>query len=109
MFQDPGQLLVSGLSLRTSKDYSNPATYGTITGEGFKATTEPMRDGGIDFSSSSAASKKKEESAKKGKKDEKEKMPAKEEAKPKGKGDKESQASKAAKAEPEIAAPVSCP
>ena len=110
--QDPGQFLVSKLSLRTNKDYSNPAIYGTITGEGFKASTEPMRDGGIDFgsASASAAAKKKEDPTKKGKKDEKEvKAPVKEETKTKAvaKGEKEPQP-KAAKAEPEAAEPVSC-
>jgi hypothetical protein len=97
---------LSQLSLRTKKEYSNPAIYGTITGEGFKST-EPMRDGGIDFgnASTSASAKKKEEPVKKGKKDEKEtKAPAKEEPKAKGKGDKGSgkQAAEAVKAEPEI-------
>jgi hypothetical protein len=103
---------LSQLSLRTNKEYSNPAIYGTITGEGFKST-EPMRDGGIDFgkSSTSAPAKKKEEPIKKGKKDEKEinaPVPAKEEPKAKGKGDKGigKQAAEAATAEPE---PVSCP
>lgn len=108
--QDPGQFLVSKLSLRTNKDYSNPAIYGTITGEGFKASTEPMRDGGIDFGSASAAAKKKEDTTKKGKKDEKEvKALVKEETKTKAsaKGEKEPQP-KAAKAEPETAEPVSC-
>jgi hypothetical protein len=106
--QDPGQFLVSKLSLRTNKDYSNPAIYGTITGEGFKASTEPMRDGGIDFGSKPAASKK-EEPTKKGKKDEKEvKAPVKEDTKTKAKakGEKESQP-RLAKAEPEVAEPVS--
>jgi hypothetical protein len=67
-----------------------------------------MRDGGIDFGSKSAAGKK-EEPTKKGKKDEKEvKAPVKEETKTKAKakGEKESQP-KPAKAEPEVAEPVS--
>jgi hypothetical protein len=109
IIQDPGQLLVSKLSLRTNKEYSNPAIYGTITGAGFKASTEPMRDGGIDFGSKSAAGKKKEEPIKKGKKDEKEvKAPVKEDTKtrPPAKGEKESQP-KPAKSEPEVAEPVS--
>lgn len=90
--QDPGQFLLSQLSLRTNKEYSNPAIYGTITGEGFNST-EPMRDGGIDFgaASTSAAAKKKEEPVKKGKieeKDIKASAPVQEEPRAKGKADK---------------------
>jgi hypothetical protein len=107
IIQDPGQFLVSKLSLRTNKEYSNPAIYGTITGPGFKASTEPMRDGGIDFGSKSAAGKKKEEPTKKGKKDEKEvTAPVKENTKTKATA-KEEKASKPAKSEPEVVEPVS--
>jgi hypothetical protein len=67
-----------------------------------------MRDGGMDFGSKSAVGKK-EEPTKKGKKDEKEvKAPVKDETKTKAKakGEKDSQP-KPAKAESEVAEPVS--
>jgi len=67
-----------------------------------------MRDGGIDFGSKPATGKK-EEPTKKGKKDEREvKAPVKEDTKTKvkAKGEKETQP-KPAKAEPEVAEPVS--
>jgi hypothetical protein len=91
------------LSIRTNKDYSNPAVYGTITGDGFNNVAEPMRDGGIDFGSTASKSKK-EVPAAKSKQDEK---PAKaplqkeKEVKEKNKPDK------AAKAEPTPEEPVS--
>jgi hypothetical protein len=50
--------------------------YGTISGEGFKASAEAMRDGGIDFGSAALASKKKPEPVVKDKKDEKPEQPA---------------------------------
>jgi hypothetical protein len=62
---------LSNLSIRTKKEYSNPAVYGTISGEGFNAATEPMRDGGIDFGATCATTKKKVEPEIKTKKDDK--------------------------------------
>jgi hypothetical protein len=74
--------LLSNLSIRTNKDASNPAVYGTISGEGFKGSAEAMRDGGIDFGSAALASKKKPEPVVKDKKDENPEKPEKPAAKP---------------------------
>ncbi|KAK8865588.1 hypothetical protein IAR55_000732 [Kwoniella newhampshirensis] len=63
---DPAQYLIPNLALHQHPKYHDPATYGTITGEGFKTKTAPMgtekkamKDGGMDWGGGKKAEVKK--------------------------------------------------